>query len=110
MSRLLTGNAMAHKRGDRFRPTLAVEYLTEEHRPKVEIRRLMLGRVHLNRTAIRRPSSRIQEGVRQKSGSNSMVESQPSKLLVASSILVSRSKVSTTCKELSFPPLLRLLH
>ena len=31
-----------------------------------------------------------------------MVESQPSKLLVASSILVSRSMFSTTCKDSEF--------
>ena len=36
----------------------------------------------------------IIEEVNHRSGSNSMVESQPSKLLVASSILVSRSKNS----------------
>ena len=35
-------------------------------------------------------------------GSNSMVESQPSKLLVASSILVSRSIFSTTCKSFRY--------
>ncbi len=39
-----------------------------------------------------------------------MVESQPSKLLVASSILVSRSMFSTTCKTINSTPLLRLLH
>ena len=39
-----------------------------------------------------------------------MVESQPSKLLVASSILVSRSMFSTTCTELSFTVVLRLLR
>jgi hypothetical protein len=39
-----------------------------------------------------------------------MVESQPSKLLVASSILVSRSMFSTTCKTLSFTLVLRLLR
>jgi hypothetical protein len=32
------------------------------------------------------------------SGSNSVVESQPSKLLVAGSIPVSRSRFSATCK------------
>ena len=37
-----------------------------------------------------------------------MVESQPSKLLVASSILVSRSMSLTTCKTLSFTLVLRL--
>ncbi len=39
-----------------------------------------------------------------------MVESQPSKLLVASSILVSRSIFSTTCKTFNSTPLLPLLH
>jgi hypothetical protein len=38
------------------------------------------------------------------SGSNSVVESQPSKLLVAGSIPVSRSMFSTTCKILNFTP------
>ena len=39
-----------------------------------------------------------------------MVESQPSKLLVAGPIPVSRSMFSTTCKIFNFTPLLRLLH
>jgi hypothetical protein len=39
-----------------------------------------------------------------------MVESQPSKLLVASSILVSRSMFSITCKEWNFTVVLRLLR
>jgi hypothetical protein len=39
-----------------------------------------------------------------------MVESQPSKLLVASSILVSRSMLSTTQKALNFTIVLRLLR
>ena len=43
------------------------------------------------------------------SGSNSVVESQPSKLLVAGSIPVSRSIFSTTCKTIDFTPLLTLL-
>ena len=39
-----------------------------------------------------------------------MVESQPSKLLVAGPIPVSRSIFSTTCKDFNSTPLLPLLH
>ena len=39
-----------------------------------------------------------------------MVESQPSKLLVAGSIPVSRSTFSWIYQTLSFPLLLRLVH
>src|SRR5947208_5901493 len=42
--------------------------------------------------------------LQKQSGSNSMVESQPSKLLVASSILVSRSKKLTAPETRSTPP------